>query len=245
MSQNESAAHLELKRLCLLWARSQGYRIAATEVSLPQYRFRLDVAAYRPGRESFHAPERKNGTASRASLGYSAAFECKASRLDYRRDAASRSVLEEKIQKLHHRRLELERLLNLYYPSILNGDSLFQEYQTVDYTRPGHSEYGETLKEIGQLNGQLIANTKFDKLIRWGAANLFYVVAEPDAVQPHELPPGWGLLLRKQDQLEVITKPIFQTIAESERLSLLHRIAITATRSASKNLISKTPPPPR
>ena len=54
MSQSETAAHRELKRLALAWAQARGYRVAATEVSLPNYRFRLDVAAYRP--ERVHTP---------------------------------------------------------------------------------------------------------------------------------------------------------------------------------------------
>ena len=63
--QSETAAHLELKRLALLWAQENRYPIAALEVSLPQCRYRADVAAYRP---------QKNGT-----LGHTAVFECKQS----------------------------------------------------------------------------------------------------------------------------------------------------------------------
>jgi len=44
MSQSESAAHLELKRLALAWAQTQGYRVAAAEVTLPIYRFRLGTS---------------------------------------------------------------------------------------------------------------------------------------------------------------------------------------------------------
>ena len=62
-SRSETAAHLELKRLALLWAQENGYPIAALEVSLPQCRYRADVAAYRP---------QKNG-----ALGHTAVFECK------------------------------------------------------------------------------------------------------------------------------------------------------------------------
>jgi len=50
MNQSETAAHRELKRLALIGAQAHGYRVAAVEVSLPNLRFRLDVAAYRPER---------------------------------------------------------------------------------------------------------------------------------------------------------------------------------------------------
>ena len=69
--RGETAAHLELKRLALIWAQENGYPITAFEVSLPQCRYRADVAAYRPQR---------NGT-----LGYTVVFECKQSAPDLRR----------------------------------------------------------------------------------------------------------------------------------------------------------------
>ena len=50
MSRSETARHLELKRQALIWAQAHGYRAAAAEVSLPNYRFLLDVAAYRADR---------------------------------------------------------------------------------------------------------------------------------------------------------------------------------------------------
>ena len=43
----ETPAHRDLKRLALVWAQSNGYRVAAAEVSLPNLRIRRDVAAYR------------------------------------------------------------------------------------------------------------------------------------------------------------------------------------------------------
>jgi hypothetical protein len=237
----ESQAHRELKQIALRWARAQGYRIAAAEVSLPRYRFRLDVAVYRPSKQSITDPQ-SGRTVWQDSLGLCAVFECKASRADFQRDAASLSGTGEKLKALHARRLELERLLHLYYPSILQGDSLFQEYQSVDFSRAGHAEYEKTLKAIGSLSRQLLQSTKFEKLVRWSAANLFYVVASTEAIEPHEIPPGWGLLLRQGETLEPALKPIFHPIAEPERLALLHRIAITQTRIHSRrNSNSETP----
>lgn len=46
----ETQAHRDLKRLALVWAQTNGFRIAAAEVSLPNRRVRMDVAAYRPQR---------------------------------------------------------------------------------------------------------------------------------------------------------------------------------------------------
>ncbi len=43
----ETEAHVRLKRLALLWAQTNRYTACAAEVSLPQCRYRADVAAYR------------------------------------------------------------------------------------------------------------------------------------------------------------------------------------------------------
>ena len=60
--RGETAAHIALKRLALLWAQSRGYSVCAFEVQLPRCRFRADLAAYRP-----------NGK----EIGTTAVFECK------------------------------------------------------------------------------------------------------------------------------------------------------------------------
>jgi hypothetical protein len=237
MSQSETAAHLELKRLALTWAQAHGYRVAAAEVSMPNYRFRLDVAGYQPRRvrvsvagNARHAPK----VAWQQSIGVTAVFECKASKPDYRRDAHSMTALQERLKILHKRKTRIEEELRLFYPSIRNGDSLFQEYETLNFERPGYERYQQTILEISRFTSRLYANTKFDKLVNWAAANLFYVVAEPETVKPHELPACWGLLVRDGATLRLMAKPVLHEIAEPERLSLLHRISLAATRAVNR-----------
>ena len=50
LRQGETAAHLLLKRLALFWAQKQGYHSCAFEVSLPNSRYRADLAAYMPSK---------------------------------------------------------------------------------------------------------------------------------------------------------------------------------------------------
>ena len=73
----ESAEHRHLKLLALRWARANGYPVAAAEVSLPNFRFRLDAAAYRPGRAQEVRHDPKSGRPRRvsvAALGLTAIF---------------------------------------------------------------------------------------------------------------------------------------------------------------------------
>ena len=237
MSQSKTAAHRELKRLALAWAQSHGYRVAAAEVSLPNYRFRLDVAAYRPERirTSVHDTRLKTQRIVwQQAVGVTAAFECKASKPDFRRDARSIAATMEQLKSLHARKTRIEHELRLFYPSIYNGDSLFQEFETLNFERPGHERYKRALDEISRLTSRLYANTKFDQLVKWGAANLFYVVAEPETVAAHDLPACWGLLVRDGAALQLAAKPVLHKIAEPERLSLLHRISLAATRAVNR-----------
>src|SRR6185436_16532277 len=99
-------------------------------------------------------------------------------------DARSIMAINERLKILHERKIRIEQELRLFYPSIRNGDSLFQEFETLDFERPGHERYRRVLDEITRLTTRLHANTKFDKLVKWGAANLFYLVAELGTVLP-------------------------------------------------------------
>src|SRR5262245_59142949 len=128
----ESLAHLQLKSLALSWAQSQGFRIAAPEVSLPNRGARIDVAAYRPARtrkEGWNERLKRRQVVSAATLGTTAIFECKAFKTDYRRDARSITATLNRLAELTKKRVRVEEELRIFYPSIRNGDSLFQEFE--------------------------------------------------------------------------------------------------------------------
>ena len=233
----ESQAHRDLKRLALQWAQASGFRVAAAEVSLPNHRVRMDVAAYQPQRvREVRRDERtrKERLAWKTTIGITAIFECKASAADFIRDARSMKATAERLKMLHEKRGRAEEELKIHYPSIRNGDSLFQEYETLNFERPGYERYEKIMREIQQLSDRLHGNTKFDRLTKYGAANLFYVVAEPAAVGSHVLPCGWGLLERAGDQLVLKTKPHWHEVPEDDRLAFFQRIAMAATRAVNR-----------
>jgi hypothetical protein len=233
----ETEAHRDLKRRALLWAQASGFRIAAAEVSLPNYRVRMDVAACRPERvrEARGGPGKQTARLKwRPTVGVTAIFECKAFRSDFVRDGRSITRTMERLKILEDRRGRAEEELKIHYPSIRNGDSLFQEYETLDFQRPGYERYEKIIREMRQLSARLHENTKFERLARYAAANLFYVVAEPGLVTPGTLPCGWGLLEREGDALVLKTKPIWHQVPEDDRLAFLHRVAMAATRAVNR-----------
>ena len=100
----ESASHKKLKELALSWARSQGYVIAAPEVSFPHRRFRFDVAACVPTRR---APARK-ATPITSILKAAVVFECKQGRGDLLKDNKRREAGKLRLTELIARKAKLE-----------------------------------------------------------------------------------------------------------------------------------------
>lgn len=158
MATSESIAHLELKRLALIWAQANGYPIAACEVSLPNLRFRLDAAAYRPGSSKVVRPDPRRGTPrihTVPALGLAAIFECKAHRADLIRDCRKSAHLIERIRELTALRSELEMHLRIQCPSLLQGDGLWPEYETAAWHRSDHPPYLKVVKSLATLSRQL------------------------------------------------------------------------------------------
>jgi len=233
----ETEAHRDLKRRALLWAQASGFRIAAAEVSLPNHRVRMDVAAYRPERARAASRGDAKSVARQkwnAAVGVTAIFECKASRADFIRDGRSIARTLERLKVLERRQTRAEEELKIHYPSIRNGDSLFQEYETLDFQRPGYERYDKIIREMRQLSARLHENTKFERLAKYAAANLFYVVAEPGLVTSSALPCGWGLLERAGEELLLKTRPHWHEVPEPDRLAFLQRVAMAATRAVNR-----------
>ena len=121
--RGETDQHIRLKRLALVWAQANGYSACAAEVSLPQCRYRADVAAYRSEGKGH---------------GATAIFECKQARSDLRRDNCRTAAALERLRSLSRRREVLEKHLRVHYPTLRTGDSLFPEYDSHDFAAIGH-----------------------------------------------------------------------------------------------------------
>lgn len=212
----ETAAHLQLKRLALLWAQENGYPIAALEVSLPQCRYRADVAAYRP--------EKNN------SLGVTAVFECKQSTPDLRRDDGRSAPALARLESIYRRRQILEKHLRVHYPTLRTGETLFPEWDACDFLAVEHRGYARVTRELAALQRQLRDGLKFEKLNRYACANVFYLVLPNDLLREPEAPLGWGLLVEKDGALILRRKPVWRDSSEAARLRILQKIALVGTR---------------
>src|SRR4051812_6574934 len=157
--RGETQAHARLKRLSLLWAQGQGYSVCGLEVSLPRSRYRADVVAYRPG-----------------SKPVTAVFECKQARADLRRDNCCTPQARQRMADLARRQRVLETNLRVHYPALTIPDSLFAEFCSHDFSAIGHRAYDRVVKELKALQNRLLDCAKFETLMRYRCANLFFLV---------------------------------------------------------------------
>ena len=216
----ETAAHQQLKRRALLWAQAQGFTACAVEVTLPKCRYRADVVGYRPAENE----------------GLTAVFECKQARCDLRRDNCCSSSTRSRLETICRRREILERHLRVHYPTLRISDSLFPEFDSHDFPAIGHRNYSRVLREMNALQNRLYDCTKFERLMRYRCANLFFLVMTADAFDQAEVPVGWGALVETGESLILVRKPVWQNVAKHHSLRVLQRIAAAGTRHLNRQL---------
>jgi hypothetical protein len=222
----ETPRHLGLKALAAEWAVGQGLQFVAPEVSFPHRQFRVDVAACAPSRK---VPSRKPVSHLSSILKAAVVFECKQVRGDLIRDNKRRALLSERLKTLEARRHRLETLLHVHLPHLANGEALFPEFDSYRLREHSHAGYQKLLREIRVAKRGVLDGTKFDRLLSYKVANLHYLVAEEKLIETHEVPTGWGLLLRRGDRLELLVEPLWQTIGVEEQVIFLQRM--TAKKS--------------
>lgn len=217
----ETARHVRLKRLALLWAQAHGFSACAMEVSLPNCRYRADVAAHRWQRKQ---------------TGSTAIFECKQALCDLRRDNCHSEAALRRLELTCERRQILEARLHEHYPNLRNGDSLFPQFDSENFTAIGHRGYARVLRDLHALQNRLYDCTKFDKLLRYRCANLFFLVLPEELFRDSEIPVGWGALVESNGALTLMRKPICHESPEEDRIRFLHRIAVAGTRALNRQL---------
>jgi hypothetical protein len=220
-TRGETEGHARLKRLALLWAQAQGFSACAMEVSLPKCRYRADLAAYR---------------CHRKQIGSTAVFECKQALCDLRRDNCHSEAAEQRLDAICKRRQILETRLREHYPNLRNGDSLFPEFDPQAFTVIGHRGYARLLHDLRALQNRLYDCTKFDKLVRYRCANLFFLVLPEQLFREPEIPVGWGALVESNGVLTLMRKPIWHDTTAEDSLRFLQRIAIAGTRVLNRQL---------
>jgi len=117
----------------------------------------------------------------------------------------------------------------VHYPNSRITDSLFPEFNSHDFTAIGHRGYARMLRELNTLQNRLYGCTKFEKLIRYRCANLFFLILPSELFRDSKIPIGWGALVESDGAL--VRKPIWHETTAEDRIRLLHRIAAAGARN--------------
>jgi len=179
------------------------------------------VAAYRPdGKRS----------------GATAIFECKQALVDLRRDNGCTSTTMRRLEKIHHRREVLEKNLRVHYPALRVADSLFAEFDSHNFGAIEHRGYKQVVRQMQALQNRLFDCTKFETLIRYRCANLFFLVLPDELFREPEIPIGWGALVESDGELNLARKPVWHETEPASQLRFLQRIAAAGTRVLNRTL---------
>lgn len=212
----ESAAHRELKRMALEWAREHRLLLGGMEVRLPRSNYRADAAAATPRILSENA--------------VTAVFECKVSRADFLRDGAVEAEMTKTVARLSRRLIALREMIAAHRPDLRRGEELFPEFDTYDLRGLRHETHDRLVAQLHVAQHKLHDGTKFSRLLRWRAASFLYLVVPAGLIAPTEVPEGWGLLERKDDALTLSLRPCLNITTPAERVALLERIALAGNR---------------
>src|SRR5215469_5806624 len=216
----ETPQHARLKQLAFMWAQTHGFCACAMEVTLSRCRYRVDVIGYRS------VPKQ---------IGSTAVFECKQALCDLRRDNCQTQSARRRLEAICNRRQLLEARLRTHYPNLQNGDSLFPEFDCESFSSIGHRGYARLVRELHTLQNRLYDCTKFEKLIRYRCANLFFIVLPEQLFRESEVPVGWGALVESNNALMLVRKPMWHDATAANCLHVLHRIAVAGTRNLVEN----------
>ncbi len=233
--RGETAQHARLKQLAFLWAQAQGFSACAMEVILPKCRYRADVAAYR-STPKYGSQAACLTRPPGCQPGETAVFECKQALCDLRRDNCHSESARQRLETICERRQLFEARLRTHYPSLHNGDSLFPEFDSENFSAIGHRGYARLVRELHALQTRLYDCTKFEKLIRYRCANFLFIVLPEQLFRESEVPVGWGALVQSGGTLTLARTPVRQDSTEDTRIRLLYRIAVAATRKSNRQL---------
>src|SRR5207248_11381101 len=167
----------------------------------------------------------------KVDIGTTAVFECKQCLVDLRRDNGCTETTTRRLEEVHQRREVLERNLRVHYPALRVHDSLFAEFDSHNFEAIDHRGYKQVVRQTLALQNRLFDATKFETLIRYHCANLFFLVLARELFREPEIPIGWGALIESNGELILPRKPTWHEMPSENQLRLLERIAVAGTRA--------------
>lgn len=213
----ETPAHRQLKRLAFEWALANRLPLAGFEVRVPRSGYRADVVALSRHPTGDH--------------GVCAVFECKQARSDFLRDEADEPRVRLRRAELTERVHSLRSLIGVHRPDLRRSEELFPEFEEFDLRGLRHETLEQLERELEVVQEKLIHGVKFARLRRYRLADHLYLVTEPGLIEIHEVPSGWGWLVRSGGTLDLRLRPVRHGTDASIRLAWLESLAVAGSRA--------------
>ncbi|MFA6101702.1 MAG: hypothetical protein WCV67_19275 [Victivallaceae bacterium] len=211
----------ELKQAILGWLIGLDPSGVGTQVPTRISKYQVDVAAF------WSAPEKQLLKPEKTMI-----VEIRDDREQCWPDCGDSDKLLRKLREKKEQKAILEAVIRVNEPGLKESDSLFDEYESWNYTASVNKEYQRCLKQIEKIQHSLYKGSRFEQIRRGHVADLLYLAVPAGEVHADELANGWGLLyIDSQHNVTEIKKAELQEPPESNRLHLIQGLAAAAMRN--------------
>jgi hypothetical protein len=211
----------ELKQAILGWMVTLAPSGIGVQVPTRISKYQVDVAAF------WSAPEKQLLKPERTMI-----VEIRDDREQCWPDCGDSDKLLRKLREKKEQKAALEAVIRVSEPGLKESDSLFDEYESWNYTASVNQEYQRCLKQIEKIQRSLYKGSRFEQIRRGHVADMLYLAVPAGEVHADELAEGWGLLyIDSRHNVAEIKKAELQEPPESNRLHLIQGLAAAAMKN--------------
>jgi hypothetical protein len=211
-----------IKRAVLGWTITQKPTGLGEKVPTRFSRYQADIAAF------WSVPRKKMLHPARTVI-----VELRNHREKCWPDCSNKDELLPKLKLLKEQKHIFEAEIRRTEPELRDSDTLFDEFDLWDYDKSKNTEYQKCRKQIEQTEHALYTGSRFEQIRCAHVANELYLAVPENAVHPHELADGWGLLYIGDNFEVTVEKPAaIRDCPEINKFHLIQKIASSNVKSA-------------
>lgn len=215
-SDSQGTCKFNLRRALVAWTLRQKPSGIGVMVPTRFLKYQADVAA-------FWSAQGRNRTLVPVKT---VIIECRDNRDDCWPDCSKRDEILSSLMAKKDEKRSYETEIRHSEPHLRDGDNLFNEFESWNYSASKNRNYAKCLKSIEGLEHAIYKGSRFERIMRANVANELYLAVPAGTVHADELADGWGLLFIHNDLSVEIAKPAeLRDCPESRKMHLVQNIA--------------------